>query len=55
MSERVAPVVQAGRLDRLAQLPLLAPLQARDYRLVWFGSMAVGAAGIGLFVLTVLG
>lgn len=37
MSERVAPAVQAGGLERLARLPLLAPLQVRDYRLVWFG------------------
>jgi uncharacterized HhH-GPD family protein len=37
MSERVGTVAPVGRLDRLAQLPLLAPLQVRDYRLVWFG------------------
>jgi MFS family permease len=37
MSERAGSVAPAGRLERLARLPLLAPLGTRDYRLVWFG------------------
>lgn len=37
MSEQVGSVAPAGRLERLARLPLLVPLQIRDYRLVWFG------------------
>lgn len=37
MSERVGAVAAIGRRERLARLPLLAPLQVRDYRLVWFG------------------
>lgn len=37
MSESVGAAVQLGRVERLARLPLLSPLQSRDYRLVWFG------------------
>ena len=37
MSDGVGSAAELGRLDRLARWPLLAPLHARDYRLVWFG------------------
>ncbi|MGZ8513561.1 MAG: MFS transporter [Candidatus Limnocylindrales bacterium] len=37
MSEGAASVGTTGRRERLARLPLLAPLRVRDYRLVWFG------------------
>lgn len=70
MSESVQPVAQLGRLERLAQLPLLVPLQRRDYRLVWFGEsvsllgdqfhyvalswLVLGLTGSGLALGTVL-
>ena len=37
MSEQAASLRTTGRRERLAGLPLLAPLRVRDYRLVWFG------------------
>ncbi len=37
MSESAGLAAHVGRLERLARLPLAAPLQGRDYRLVWFG------------------
>ena len=46
MSEQAASAPMIGRRERLGRLPLLAPLQVRDYRLVWFGeSVAVCLAG----------
>src|SRR5512141_1002915 len=70
MSEPLATAVPAGRLARLATLPLLAPLRGRDYRLVWFGEsvsllgdqfhyvalswLVLGLTGSGLALGTVL-
>ncbi len=37
MSGGVGSTAEFGRRERLARLPLLAPLHSHDYRLVWFG------------------